>query len=79
LTPEEIEQFIATIPLNTYGGDVHQAGLRLRTVVEALLGTAMRISELLSLNRDSIDFERREARIIGREIRKEPFSLLTDL
>jgi integrase/recombinase XerD len=66
LTPEEIEAFIATIPLTTYKGDVHQAGLRLRTVVEALLGTAMRISELLSLNRDSIDFERRDARIIGK-------------
>jgi integrase/recombinase XerD len=66
LTPEEIEAFVATIPLTTYKGDVHRAGLRLRTVVEALLGTAMRISELLSLNRDSIDFERREARIIGK-------------
>src|SRR6267154_3594932 len=66
LTPEEIEAFVGTIPLTTYKGDTHQAGLRLRTVVEALLGTAMRISELLSLNRDSIDFERREARIIGK-------------
>jgi len=66
LTPDEVEAFIATIPLTTYRGDVHQAGLRLRTVVEALLGSAMRISELLSLNRDSIDFKRREARIIGK-------------
>ncbi|MFL6388868.1 MAG: tyrosine-type recombinase/integrase [Terriglobales bacterium] len=66
LTPEEIEAFNATIPLTTYKGEIHQAGLRLRTVVETLLGTAMRISEALSLNRDSIDFERREARIIGK-------------
>jgi integrase/recombinase XerD len=66
LTPEEIDAFISTIPITTYKGGIHQAGLRLRTVVEALLGTAMRISELLSLNRDSIDFERREARIIGK-------------
>jgi integrase/recombinase XerD len=66
LTPEEIESFIATIPLITYHGDIHHAGLRLRAVVESLLGTAMRISELLSLNRDSIDFERKEARIIGK-------------
>jgi integrase/recombinase XerD len=66
LTPEEIETFIATIPLITYKGDVHHAGLRLRTVVEALLGTAMRISELLSLNRESIDFEKKEAKIIGK-------------
>jgi site-specific recombinase XerD len=66
LTPEEIESFISTIPLTCYKGTLHQAGLRLRTVVEALLGTAMRISELLSLNRDSIDYERREAKIIGK-------------
>src|SRR6185437_1403737 len=66
LTPDEIEAFIATIPLKTYQGQVHHAGLRLRAVVEALLGTAMRISELLSLNRDGIDFERREARIVGK-------------
>jgi integrase/recombinase XerD len=66
LTLEEIETFISTIPLTTYKGGVHQAGLRLRTLVEALLGSAMRISELLSLNRDSIDFDEREARIIGK-------------
>ena len=66
LTPEEIEAFISTIPLMTYKGAVHQSGMRLRAVVEALLGTAMRISELLSLDRDGIDFEKREARIIGK-------------
>jgi integrase/recombinase XerD len=66
LTPEEIEDFISTIPLTTYHGEVHQAGLRLRAVVEGLLGSAMRISELLSLNRDGIDFARREAMIIGK-------------
>jgi len=66
LTPQEIEAFIATIPLNTARGDVHQAGMRLRTVVEVLLGTAMRISEVLSLNRDSINFEGKEARVIGK-------------
>jgi integrase/recombinase XerD len=66
LTPEEIESFVATIPLITYKGGVHHAGLRLRAVVEVLLGTAMRISELLSLNRDSIDFARKEARIVGK-------------
>lgn len=66
LTPTEIEEFISTIPLTTYKGGVHQAGLRLRAIVEALLGSAMRISELLSLNRDSIDFETREAKIIGK-------------
>lgn len=66
LTPEEIEAFISSIPLTTYRGTVHRAGLRLRTLVEALLGSAMRISELLSLNRDGIDFENREAKIVGK-------------
>jgi integrase/recombinase XerD len=66
LTPEEVEAFISTIPLTTYRGSVHQSGLRLRAVVEALLGTAMRISELLSLDRDSVDFEKKEAKIIGK-------------
>ena len=66
LTPEEVEDFISTMPLITYKGGIHQAGLRLRAIVETLLGSAMRISEVLSLNRDSIDFEHREARVIGK-------------
>jgi len=41
-------------------------GLRFRTLVEVLLGTGVRISEALSLNKNSIDFETREARIIGK-------------
>lgn len=40
--------------------------MRFRTLVEVLLGTGMRISEALSLNRDSIDFEKKEAKIIGK-------------
>lgn len=66
LTPDEIEAFLDTIPLWQCRGDVHHSGLRLRAIVETLLGTAMRISEALSLDRDSIDFERREARVIGK-------------
>jgi site-specific recombinase XerD len=66
LTPEEIEEFITTIPLNTARDEVHRAGLRLRAIVETLLGSAMRISEALSLNRDSINFKEREARVIGK-------------
>ena len=42
------------------------SGARLRALFETLLSTGMRISEALSLNRDSIDFERREAVIIGK-------------
>lgn len=77
LTPEEIEDFIAVIPLRTTRGDVHHAGLRLRAVVETLLGSAMRISEALSLDRGSIDFERCEARVIGKG-NKERVVFFTD-
>lgn len=41
-------------------------GLRFRTLVEVLLGSGMRISEALSLNRNSIDFKKKEAKIIGK-------------
>jgi site-specific recombinase XerD len=60
LTSEEIQRFrdsINTKPLY---------GLRFRTLVEVLLGTGMRISEALSLNRNSIDFQKKEARVIGK-------------
>jgi integrase/recombinase XerD len=60
LTSEEIQRFrdsIDTKPIY---------GLRFRTLVEVLLGSGMRISEALSLNCNSIDLVRREARIIGK-------------
>jgi integrase/recombinase XerD len=41
-------------------------GLRLRALFETLLATGMRISEALSLNRDSITPQSREAVIIGK-------------
>lgn len=60
LTSEEIKRFkesINTKPLY---------GLRFRTLVEVLLGTGMRISEALSLDRTSIDFQTRECLVIGK-------------
>jgi integrase/recombinase XerD len=56
----EINRFRASIDINTV------CGLRFRTLVEVLLGTACRISECLSLNRDSISPIEKEARIIGK-------------
>jgi len=41
-------------------------GLRLRAFIETLLGTGMRISEALSLDKNDIDFEQRETKIIGK-------------
>ncbi|KKQ39798.1 MAG: Tyrosine recombinase XerC [Candidatus Moranbacteria bacterium GW2011_GWC1_45_18] len=60
LTKEEIEAFINTINIKRWNG------LRFRTLVEVLLGTGMRIGEVLSLNRKTIIWEKREAKIIGK-------------
>jgi integrase/recombinase XerD len=66
LTAEEVERFVAAIPITTQRGTPSLNGLRFRALVEALLGSAMRIGELLSMNRDQIDSANREARIIGK-------------
>ncbi len=66
LTNEEIEQFVNAIKIHGYQKRISMNGLRFRTLVEVLLGTGMRISEAISLNRDSIDFEKAEAKIIGK-------------
>src|SRR3989344_1102745 len=41
-------------------------GIRDRTILETLFSTGLRVSELVSLNRDSINLERREFGIIGK-------------
>jgi integrase/recombinase XerD len=60
LTNEEIKRFRESIDTKPI------YGLRFRVLVETLLGTGMRISEALSLNRTSIDFIQREARVVGK-------------
>lgn len=60
LTSEEIQRFRDSIDINP------TCGLRFRTLIEVLLGTGMRISETLSLDRTSIDFETKEALVIGK-------------
>ncbi len=60
LTKEEIEAFLGTI-------DIFQMkDLRFRAIVETILGTGMRISEVLSLNRKDINWKKKEAKIIGK-------------
>jgi integrase/recombinase XerD len=66
LTAEEVERFVRAIPLLTQKSQPHRPGIRFRALVEVLLGSAMRIGEVLSLNRTDIDFERKEARVIGK-------------
>ena len=60
LNKEEIERFTSCIDTRLWNG------LRFRTLVEVLLGTGMRISEALSLNRKSINWDTREAKIVGK-------------
>lgn len=60
LTKEEIEAFINAIGTST------MTDLRFRSIVETILGTGMRISEVLSLNRKDIQWDKREAKIIGK-------------
>jgi len=66
LTTKEVEQFTSSIQLVTYEGTPHKGGVRFKALVEILLGSAMRISEVLSLNRNQIDFDKRETKIIGK-------------
>ncbi|MHB8136244.1 MAG: tyrosine-type recombinase/integrase [Anaerolineaceae bacterium] len=60
LTSEEVKRFRESIDIKPL------YGLRFRTLVEVLLGTGMRISEALSLDRTSVDFQTRECLVIGK-------------
>jgi integrase/recombinase XerD len=60
LTKEEVEAFVNTI------GTKRLTDLRFRAIVETILGTGMRISEVLSLNRKDIQWDKKEAKIIGK-------------
>jgi integrase/recombinase XerD len=60
LTKQEIERFIATIDIKIW------YEFRFRVLVEVLLGTGMRIGEALSLNRKAINWEKKEAKIVGK-------------
>ncbi len=51
--------------------------VRFRALVEVLLGTGARISEILSLDRSDVDFERKQAKIIGKG-RKQRVLFFTD-
>jgi|SRR5713101_3069185 len=60
-----------------YRGGVYVAGLRLRALVEVILGSAMRISEVLSLNRDQIDFKQPKPRLPAKAEKTAPCFLRT--
>jgi site-specific recombinase XerD len=52
-------------------------GLRFRALVEVLLGSALRIGEVLSLKREEIDFRSREVKVVGKG-NKERIAFLTE-
>ena len=60
LTKEEVHKLLDSISAYT------KQGLRMKALMSVLLVSGMRISELLSLNKDDIDWERKEATIIGK-------------
>src|SRR3989344_2148750 len=60
LSKGEVERFLQAIPTEAV------TSLRDRALAEVLCSTGMRISEVLSLNRSGIDWEAREARVIGK-------------
>ena len=60
LKKEEVETFVNVIDTTKWNG------LRFKALVEVLLGTGMRIGEVLSLNRKDIDWDKLEAKIVGK-------------
>jgi integrase/recombinase XerD len=60
LTNQEVERTLDAISTNTF------AGLRLRTLIEVLISTGMRISETLSIDRKPFEQGARELDILGK-------------
>ena len=66
LTPNEVERLVGAIRLRNTDGRVSLRGYRLRALVEMLLGSGVRISELLSIDRGQINLEAKETKIVGK-------------
>ena len=60
LNPEQIERLLNSPKI------ADNAGLRDRTILETLYSTGLRVSELVSLNRDQIDLKRKEFGVKGK-------------
>lgn len=60
LNPEQMERLLSSPKIS------NNAGLRDRTILETLFSTGLRVSELVSLNRDQIDLERKEFGVKGK-------------
>jgi len=67
LSKEEVQRFLdAIIPPGESWEESMFSRLRFRALVEVLLGTGARISEVLSLDRSDVNLDHREAKIIGK-------------
>ena len=71
LTPEEVEQILNNVKIDT------PAGFRNRVILELLWATGMRVSELSNLNFGDINFEENEIRVFGKGA-KERIVLMSD-
>mgnify|MGYP003302017010 CR=1 FL=1 len=66
LTVDEVERLLNQIDLST------ESGLRDRAIIELLYSGGLRVSELINLNRDSINLERREFVVRGKGSKDRP-------
>lgn len=62
----EVEKMLDEIDLGT------ESGLRDRAIIELLYSTGLRVSELIGLNRDSVNLERREFMVRGKGGKDRP-------
>jgi site-specific recombinase XerD len=60
LNPGQIERLLNSPKIS------NNAGLRDKTILETLFSTGLRVSELVSLNRDQVDLERKEFGVKGK-------------
>ncbi len=63
---DEVEDLLEQIDLST------ESGLRDRAIIELLYSGGLRVSELVGLNRDSINLERREFMVRGKGAKDRP-------
>ena len=71
LTPEEVEQILNNVKIDT------PSGYRNRVILELLWATGMRVSELSNLNLGDINLEENEIRVFGKGA-KERIVLMSD-
>ena len=71
LTPDEVEQILNNVKIDT------PAGFRNRVILELLWATGMRVSELSNLNFGDINLEENEIRVFGKGA-KERIVLVSD-